>query len=219
MFDAVFFDMDGTLIDTARDFERAVNGLLAAEQLPLVSLDAIRSRVSHGARALVQLAYGLQEGDNHFAQRLEQLLSAYEQAISADSRLFDGMDQVLDLLDRQHQPWGVVTNKPARFADPIMTALQLDQRAVATICPDHVTLRKPDPEGLLMVAQMAKVDPRRCLYVGDHERDIAAGRNAGMQTACALFGYIDSHDQPDTWQADHLLHTALDLLPLIRKPS
>lgn len=211
--------MDGTLVDTAKDFERAINSMLANDSLPPLPLEKICSRVSHGARALIDLAYGLKEGDNGFNQRLHQFLDTYEQCISDQTQLFVGMDQVLNQLDAQQIPWGVVTNKPSRFAAPIMAALKLDKRAIATICPDHVKERKPSPEGLFIIASMAQADPRKCLYVGDHERDIEAGRNAGMKTASALFGYIDPNENTDAWQADYTLNTAFDLLPLIRKPS
>lgn len=218
MFEAVFFDLDGTLVDTAQDFERAINGLLRAEKLPTVAYERIRNQVSNGARALTALAFGLTPDDAGFDARLAQLLDAYENAISAQSQLFEGMDQVLASLRQQGIPWGVVTNKPERFTTPIMAALGLDD-ACAIICPDHVKARKPDPEGLLLAAAKAGAKPARCLYVGDHERDIAAGRNAGMATAAACYGYIEAGDDPANWQADFSLDSALDLLPLIQPPS
>lgn len=215
MFDAVFFDLDGTLVDTARDFERAINGLLRADGLPTLGYDAIRTQVSNGARALTRLAFGLDAGDSGFDARLSDLLDAYEASISADSCLFPGTDTVLERLEANAIPWGVVTNKPQRFTRPVLAALRLDQRSVATICPDDVSERKPNPEGLLLAARLAGVDAKRCLYVGDHERDIAAGRNAGMTTACALYGYIGADESPEDWQADYLLQQPKDLLPLI----
>lgn len=218
MFDAVFFDLDGTLVDTAHDFERAINGLLRAEQLPTVSYERIRQQVSNGARALTSLAFNLTPEDAAFETRLAQLLDAYEAAISAQSQLFAGMDQVLALLRAKSIPWGVVTNKPARFTAPIMAALSLDD-ACAIICPDHVKARKPDPEGLLLAAGLARVLPSRCLYVGDHERDIAAGQNAHMATAACRFGYIEPGDDITNWQADFMLDSPLDLLPLLQPDS
>jgi phosphoglycolate phosphatase len=219
MFDAVFFDLDGTLVDTAADFARAINGLLANEGRPDLPLAAIRAQVSNGARALTTLAFGVIPEDADFEARLAQLLDAYAVAISEQSKLFTGMDKVLALLEQQQQPWGVVTNKPMRFTLPLMTALGLDQKACAIVCPDHVAQRKPNPEGLLIAARNAGASPANCLYVGDHLRDIEAGRNAGMATACALYGYLGKTDQPETWQADYLLHTPTDLLPLLKTPS
>lgn len=219
MFSAIFFDLDGTLVDTALDFQRAINSLLAASGRDNIELQPVREQVSNGARALTTLAFGLSPGDNGFDSHLKQLLDAYDEAISNQSQLFIGMDKVLNLLDEQQIPWGVVTNKPSRFTNPIMTTLDLDHRSIATICPDHVMQRKPDPEGLLIAADSAGVAAENCLYVGDHQRDIEAGKNAAMATACALYGYIGEHEMPEEWQADYPLYTPTDLLPLIRKPN
>lgn len=214
MFQAVFFDLDGTLVDTAHDFERAINGLLRTEGKPALPYAAIRNQVSNGGRALTTLAFGLTEQEPDFDARLAQLLDAYEAAISDQSQLFDGMDKVLDELRRQQIPWGVVTNKPARFTTPLMNTLRLDD-ACAIICPDHVKQRKPDPEGLKLAASLARVQTSHCLYVGDHRRDIEAGKNARMHTAAALYGYIAPDDNPAGWQADFNLDTPLALLPLL----
>ncbi len=219
MFKAVFFDLDGTLVDTARDFERTINGLLRADGRPPLPFAAVRAEVSNGARAMTKLAFGLQEGDAGFDERLAQLLDAYADEISDCSTLFDGMADVLDLLDEQDIPWGVVTNKPLRFSAPLMQALALDTRISTLICPDHVKQRKPDPESLFLAADETGVDAKSCLYVGDHQRDIEAGRNAGMTTAAALYGYIGSDDSPRDWQADYYLDSPQDLLNLLTSHS
>lgn len=213
--DAVFFDLDGTLIDTAPDFYVVLNQVLADAGRPVQTLAAVRSQVSNGARALVTLGFGLAPGDEGFDQALNTLLDAYEQRLSVDSRLFAGMDTVLDTLESAGIPWGIVTNKPERFTLPVLVGLDLVERVGPIICPDHVALRKPDPEGLRIAARQVEADPARCLYVGDHLRDIEAGRNAGMTTVAALFGYLDPNEDPRAWHADHYIEHASELLPLL----
>lgn len=217
MFKAVFFDLDGTLIDTACDFERAINSLLKDHGRPALAFARIRAEVSNGARALTRLAFGIAEQDAGFDTHLNALLDAYEHQVNQRSQLFAGMDQVLTSLEQNAIAWGIVTNKPERFTTPLLVTLGLTDRACSVICPDHVQQRKPHPEGLLIAASQAGVDARDCLYVGDHERDIAAGRNASMATAAARYGYITAGDNPDNWQADYQLDQPLDLLPLINR--
>jgi phosphoglycolate phosphatase len=216
MLEAVFFDLDGTLIDTAPDFHVVLNRVLEAHGRPSVSYQAVRATVSNGARALTELGFGLAPADPGFDQRLDEVLAAYAGHLAVDTRLFEGMAECLEWLEREGLPWGVITNKPDRFTRPVLAGLGLLERAGAVICPDHVRERKPDPEGLLMAAQQVGVNPTHCLYVGDHLRDIQAGLNANMITATAGFGYIDAADNPRAWPADYFLERGEQLLPLIR---
>lgn len=215
--EAVYFDLDGTLIDTAPDFYTVLNSLLEKHGRPTVSYSAVRANVSNGARALTELGFGVGPDDDSFAPLLDELLNAYEQHLAVDTVLFAGLAEVLDWLDAQQLPWGIVTNKPARFTGPVLEGLNLHQRVGPVICPDHVKQRKPDPEGLLIAAQDDNVSPANCLYVGDHLRDIQAGQNAGMETAVAAFGYIDADDDPRGWQANYYLEQGSELLPLLQK--
>lgn len=215
--EAVYFDLDGTLIDTAPDFYTVLNTLLKKHGRPEVTYSAVRANVSNGARALTELGFGVGPDDDSFAPLLDELLNAYEQHLAVDTVLFPGLADVLDWLDAQQLPWGIVTNKPARFTGPVLEGLNLHQRVGPVICPDHVKQRKPDPEGLLIAARDDSVSPANCLYVGDHLRDIQAGQNAGMETAVAAFGYIDADDDPRGWQADYYLEQGRDLLPLLQK--
>ena len=215
--EAVYFDLDGTLIDTAPDFYTVLNSLLEKHGRPTVSYSAVRANVSNGARALTELGFGVGPDDDSFAPLLDELLNAYEQHLAVDTVLFPGLAEVLDWLDTQQLPWGIVTNKPARFTGPVLEGLNLHQRVGPVICPDHVKQRKPDPEGLLIAAQDDNVSPTNCLYVGDHLRDIQAGQNAGMETAVAAFGYIDADDDPRGWQANYYLEQGSKLLPLLQK--
>lgn len=215
MLEAVFFDLDGTLADTAPDFYTVLNRVLDAHGHPAVSYQAVRATVSNGARALAELGFGLAPGDDGFAERLDEVLEAYAGHLDVDTRLFDGLAEALDWLDKHGLPWGVVTNKPERFTTPVLAGLGLADRVGPVICPDQVRERKPDPEGLLIAAGRVGANPSHCLYVGDHLRDIQAGLNARMLTATAAFGYIDPHDNPRTWPADYYLDSGADLLPLL----
>ena len=217
MLEGVFFDLDGTLVDTAPDFYVVLNQVLADHGRDAVSYAAVRATVSNGARALTELGFGLAPGDADFDRYLQQLLDAYADRLDVDTRLFDGMAESLDWMERRGLPWGVVTNKPERFTGPVLAGLGLLDRAVAVICPDHVRERKPDPEGLLMAAAAANADPARCLYVGDHLRDIQAGINAGMLTATAAFGYVDPDDNPRAWAADYYLERGDQLPSLLQR--
>ena len=208
---AVLFDLDGTLIDTAPDFHACVNRLLSEENLPPLAYTAVRAQVSNGGSALIKLAFNLERGDDGFDQRLQRLLELYADHIADHSQLFEGMDNLLGWLEQLGCPWGVVTNKPERFAKPLLSALALNQRCAVLICPEQVSQTKPDPEGLLTACKQLARLPENTVYIGDHRRDIEAGRNGGLITATALFGYIEEDDNPQHWQADFEAHTPHDL--------
>lgn len=212
---AVFFDLDGTLVDTAPDFHTVLNAMLAEAGRAPLPYAAVRAQVSNGARAVVRTGFGGEPGEADFDARLEQFLDRYVQHLTVGSTLFDGMEAVLAALEARSVPWGIVTNKPARFTEPLLAGLGLSQRVGPVICPDHVRERKPHPEGLLKAADMLGVAPAACIYVGDHDRDIAAGRRAGMRTIGVLFGYIEEGDDPQRWGADHYVETPAALLPLL----
>ncbi|MEZ5511367.1 MAG: HAD-IA family hydrolase [Gammaproteobacteria bacterium] len=208
---AVLFDLDGTLVDTAPDFVRVLNQLRADDQLAPLPYDTIRNQVSNGARALVKLGFALEEASDDFARRLEKLLALYEQGLAVESKLFDGLDTSLRWLEQRNIPWGVVTNKPSRYTLPLLRGLQLDQRCAVTVCPDHVTHKKPHPEPLLTACDWLSVDPLKTLYVGDHIRDIEAGRAAGNITIAAAWGYLEQDTDIKDWQADVILQTPAQL--------
>ena len=211
----VLFDLDGTLVDTAPDFHVVLNRILADAARPPVTYEQVRSQVSNGARALVTLGFGVTPEDSGFDEWLTVLLDSYEQRLAVDTCLFPGMAQVLEWLEQQALPWGVVTNKPERFTLPVLEGLGLLDRVGPVICPDHVQQRKPDPEGLLLACRQAGAPAEGSVYVGDHARDIEAGRRAGMLTVGALFGYLDEGEDPRAWQAQHYISRAEELLPLL----
>lgn len=212
MMTPVLFDLDGTLADTAPDMAYALNQVLQDHQLPPVPFSEIRPLVSHGGAALIQ--HGFQIGTDHaqFESYRQQFLQCYQHNINQHTRLFAGMEQVLQTLEARQQPWGVVTNKPAWLTEPLMAALGLSQRAACIVSGDTTPQRKPHPEPLFYACQKMAIAPQHCWYIGDAERDIEAGRRAGMQTLIALFGYLTADDQPHTWGADGLVTHPLDIL-------
>lgn len=209
MAEAVFFDLDGTLADTALDLGYALN--LLREQRGLVPLaqEIIRPYASHGARGLLEIGLGLAPDNPDFGAARLEFLAYYERYLCHHTRLFPGIAELLDALERRNIAWGVVTNKPARYTDPLMEKLGLSQRAAAIISGDTCTNAKPHPEPLLYAARLTGRQPAQCLYVGDAERDIEAARAAAMPVLVALYGYISETDRPHEWRADGAIDSPL----------
>ena len=214
---AVLFDLDGTLVDTAPDFVRILNQLRTDEDLSPLPYDVIRNQVSNGARALIRLGFDITDEDADFASRLDRLLQRYEQELARESHLFAGLEQTLALLEARNIPWGVVTNKPSRYTGPLLKGLHLEQRCAVTVCPDHVNHRKPHPEPLLTACKQLAVDPLQTIYVGDHLRDVEAGKAAGNFTVAAAWGYLTEDDDISGWQADLIANTPADLLQYLQR--
>ena len=213
--DAVLFDLDGTLLDTAPDFHWTLNALLAEEGQPEIGFDLLRAHVSNGARAMVGAAFELTLDDPRFDRLHQRMLALYETHLAVDTCLFEGLDTLLTTLESNSIPWGIVTNKPERYTTPLLKGLGLTERAGTVICPDQVNLRKPDPESLFLACSEINRRPEHCVYVGDHIRDIEAGRRAGMRTVAAGYGYVDADDSIEDWQADHNIQHGSELLPLL----
>lgn len=217
-YQSVLFDLDGTLVDTAPDFIRVLNRLRESYDRPALPHDVIRAVVSAGARAMVQTGFPEHPVDSpEFARIRQEFLDLYAQGLAEESSLFDGMEGVLDKLEARGIPWGVVTNKPRVYSEPLLAGLSLSGRCAVLVCPDDVTRTKPDPEPMYLACRQLAADPLRSIYVGDHIRDIEAGRNAGMKTIAAGWGYVVAGEDPRDWQADLLawqvndLHSLLDL--------
>jgi 2-phosphoglycolate phosphatase len=211
---AVVFDLDGTLVDTAPDFIYVLNKLRAEKELPPLSAQPIRNTVSEGARALVTLGFGLEEGHPQFEPLRLRLLEIYTHHLAVHSALFDGMAEVLDFLQQQQLAWGIATNKPEIYTIPLLAALGLTPDCV--ICPDHVQQRKPHPESIYLAAELLHCQPEQILYVGDHARDIECGRQAGCPTIAAAYGYINNPADVDQWQATHRVEHAAEMIDIIR---
>ncbi len=209
MVEAVFFDLDGTLADTAPDLGHALNLLREQRGLPHLALDIIRPYASHGARGLLEIGLDLRPDDLDFGAARLEFLAFYERYLCHYTRLFAGVAELLDGLESRGMAWGIVTNKPARFTDPLIERLGLAQRAACIVSGDTCANAKPHPEPLLYAARQAGKDPAKSLYVGDAERDIAAARAAGMVSLVALYGYLDETDRPHEWQADGAIESPL----------
>lgn len=208
---AVLFDMDGTLLDTAPDFIAICQAMLAERGLPPVNDKLIRDEISGGARAMVSAAFAMPPEAAEFEALRLEFLARYQTDCAVHSKLFDGMAELLADIEKARLIWGVVTNKPVRFAQPIMEQLGLSERSAVLICPDHVTKSKPDPEPLLLACKMLGLDPASVLFVGDDLRDIESGRDAGTKTAAVRYGYIHPQDNPDHWGADVVVNHPLEL--------
>lgn len=214
---AVIFDLDGTLIDTANDFIHIVQRMRRQHGLPALPPAAVRRRVSDGAGALVTLALGsAPEHPDHETLRL-QFLEHYAALVGQYSQPYPGMHALVKHLGKQSVPWGVATNKARRFAEPLMTAMGFSPAAGSIVTPCDVTNPKPHPESIVLACQQLSVDPAKSIYVGDHRRDIDAGRAAGCFTIAAAYGYIDTGDYPSKWGADAIATTALDLTTMIMR--
>lgn len=208
---AVLFDLDGTLLDTARDFWESLNQLRAEEHLEPLSFEAVRCQVSHGGHALVRLGFGELPAEEHEAMRM-RLLNIYRKQLARHTRLFEGGDEMLREIERRGLHWGVVTNKPGWLTDPLLEEVSLHKRARAIVSGDTLPERKPHPMPLLHAAKTLGIDPRQCVYVGDAERDMLAAKAAGMYALIAGFGYLGDDDRADTWFSHGWLHTPLDLI-------
>ena len=207
----VLFDLDGTLADTAPDLAHALNTLLAEEGRAKLPYDTIRPQVSHGAGALVRLGFG-GVTDAEFERLRQRFLALYAENLVRGTRLFPGMEKLLSELRHRGLNWGIVTNKSASLTEPLVTQLGLPWPPASVVSGDSTANRKPHPEPMLLACTQAGSQPAQCLYVGDAERDIEAGRRAGMRTLVALFGYISQDETPQHWGADGMIHHPHEIL-------
>ncbi|ROS05141.1 phosphoglycolate phosphatase [Sinobacterium caligoides] len=215
--DALLFDLDGTVLDTARDFEQVLNLQLKAHHLPPVDYQKLCGVVSSGARAMVALGFGIDEDDEKFEVLRQEFLDLYGQHLCSASQLYPGMQEVLNWARREQLPLAIVTNKPSAFTLPLLERLGLGHYFGSVVCPDHVSHAKPSPEPILLAATQLAVRPQRCLYIGDHLRDVEAGRAAGMITVGCRYGYLVAGEKIEDWQADYLISEAHELIPLCEK--
>jgi len=208
----VLFDLDGTLLDTAPDLAAALNTVLAENHRAPLPFEYIRPVVSHGGMALIHRGFGLEPADPAIEPLRQRLLEVYRANISTYTRPFPGMPEVLDTLETRGLNWGVVTNKPGWLTEPLLSDLGLLQRAACVVSGDTLAQRKPDPAPMLHACALTGSEPQDCVYLGDAQRDVEAGINAGMHTLVALFGYFQDNDRPHEWQADAMIDTPADLL-------
>ena len=209
---AVLFDLDGTLVDTAPDLGYALNLQRVRHGLPPLAESVIRPQASHGARGLLGVGFDLHPDAPHYSIMREEFLQLYSENICRHSKPFPGILDLLDALEAKNLAWGVVTNKPARFTEPLMSILDLAERATCIVSGDTCPQCKPHPAPMLVAAELCGVEPAQCLYVGDAARDIEAATAAGMPALAAAWGYLDSTDAPETWGAHAIIHAPAELL-------
>lgn len=211
MIQAVLFDLDGTLADTAPDLGYAINHMRAARGLPPLPLSATRPVTSLGARGLLGVGLDVTPEHPDYNELRDEFLAIYADNLCRETRLFPGMPELLAEIERRAVLWGVVTNKAERFARPLIELLGLHKRIACIIGGDTTGKLKPDPASLLAASQRIGVAPQACLYLGDDQRDVDAGRAAGMKVVVAGFGYLNGTD-PANWNADAIIGQPLDLL-------
>ncbi|MDR2240125.1 MAG: HAD hydrolase-like protein [Zoogloeaceae bacterium] len=215
MIDAVLFDFDGTLADTAADLGAALNRLLTESGRAPLPLQAIRPHVSQGVRGLLGIGFGMTPEDASYAAFRQRFLASYDESLCAATALFDGVAGVLEWLEAKRIIWGVVTNKHSRYTLPIMASLGLTQRAACIVSGDSSPRPKPAPDPLWLASALINVDPARCLYIGDDLRDIQSARAAGMGAIAAAWGYLGEETPLEKWGADAIIQAPADLVGLL----
>jgi len=213
---ALLFDLDGTLIDTAPDLAEATNRLREHHGLERLPYDLIRTQVSNGGSALVTLALELASDHPEHAGARQYLLDRYAEAVADASRVYPGLEAFIERWEAETLGWGIVTNKPRRYAEPLIAALGL--RPGVLVCADDLPVRKPDPEPLLFAARQLGVEVERCWYIGDHWRDMEAARRAGMTAVAVRYGYIPLDEDIDDWPADYWFDTPESLVKALMTP-
>jgi phosphoglycolate phosphatase len=214
-FQAVLFDLDGTLIDSAPDLAGAGNDMRIARGLAPLPYESFRPMVGAGARGMVGIALQVVPADAEFPALRDEFLARYEQRMTQLTHVFTDIDPVLAELQARGVPWGIVTNKARRFTEPLVRSLGLHANAATVISGDTTPHAKPHPAPLLEAARQLKLDPQHCVYVGDDLRDVLAGRAAGMGTVAAGWGYLGMGEAIADWGADHVIETPNELLKLL----
>ena len=209
-YDAFLFDLDGTLLDTADDLGAALNSVLRANQISEVTSEIYRPAASNGAAALLEAGFKELWPSLAQAPLIKQLVDSYAQNIAKYTQCFSGIEPLLISLDHKKIKWGIMTNKPGFLTEPLVAAIPALKNAAVVISGDTLEEAKPSPLPLLHCAKLMDVIPDRCLYIGDAERDIQAGKAAGMPTATALWGYIPSDAEALTWKADFNWRSPID---------
>ena len=212
---AVIFDLDGTLVDTADEFVPVVQTLRAEHGRDAMDPQRIRASVSNGARALVSLGLDMSEDAPEFESQRLRLLELYSDVLGSLAKPYPGIESLLRELEQRGVAWGISTNKPRQYTEPLLQRLAIQPQPGSVVCPDDVAERKPHPESLHLNCRELGCSPQEAIYVGDHLRDIEAGRRAGMYTIAAAYGYIEPGDDPNGWGADACVQCSTELLSFI----
>ena len=212
---AVLFDLDGTFADTAPDLAAALNHARAARQLPPLPLEALRPQASHGSRGLLKAGFGIDPDAPDYDALRDIFLDHYERNICVHTRLFQGMAELVEILERRGIRWGIVTNKPHRYTLPLMQALGYSSRAACLVSGDTCANAKPHPEPMLKACELTGVAPQHCLYLGDDLRDMQAANAARMRGVIAKYGYISADALLENWGAHAIIDHPMELLDLL----
>lgn len=213
----IFFDLDGTLLDTAPDLSVALNTLLTQEGYSPVPYEKVRAAISDGSKALLALGFNIDEQHASYPYYREAFLQLYKQHLSTKTLLFPGMEKVLQEIEAAGINWGVVTSKPSDLARALLEDLNLAKRCACIVGGDCTTRTKPYPDPLLLACKLTKTEPKECAYIGDAEKDIEAAKYAGMRSIAALYGYLQANATPECWQADYYVDQPSDILYWIKK--
>ena len=214
---AVLFDLDGTLVDSAPDLGAAADKMRQVRGLSALPLDDYRPMAGSGARGMLHIALGVTPERADFLSLRDEFFANYHECLTQRTRTFAGVVELIDALLHRQIPWGVVTNKSSRFAIPLTTAMPMFASASAMICGDTTAYSKPHPEPLLEAARLMGVDPTQCVYIGDDKRDIDAGLAAGMTTVAVTYGYLGAVSDIDQWGAHAKINAIGELLQLISR--
>lgn len=202
----IFFDFDGTLVDSAPDLAYAANMQRSRKGLPALAYEKLRPYASQGARGLLKAALDLHPEHNEYEQVRQQFLQDYKNCMTRHTHLFNGIETLLNRIEQNNLAWGIVTNKAENLSFPMFDHFQLTSRSIANVCGDTTPYSKPHPAPLLHAANIANSKPESCIYIGDDERDIMAGKAANMATIAAAYGYCDNKEEIRNWQADIIVN-------------
>ncbi|WP_448213029.1 HAD family hydrolase [Colwellia sp. MEBiC06753] len=214
IFKGVLFDLDGTLLDTANDLGETLNAILSKYQQPLVARADYRPIASDGAKGLLELGFGQKLIDYDYETLRQEFLAHYEQHIAVHTELYSGINEVINFLDQNNIPWGIVTNKPIDLTQKLLPHFEQLSSAKSVLGGDSLAQRKPHPAPLIAAANEIAIAPEHCIYVGDAPRDISAGNAADMFSVVANWGYIPTSENVNSWQASLVINSPLEIIEL-----
>ena len=212
MMKAVLFDLDGTLIDSAPQLVGALNQLRQQYNLPPIPFLVGRPFASHGAAGLLKAGFNMDKNDPLFVARVQEFLDIYKEVFNLNMQCMEGIEELINTLNLRNFPWGIMTNKAKKFAQPIVSSHPLLKSAACLIAGDDVSMPKPSPEGLVKASQMLSIEPSDIIYLGDDRRDVMAANDAGMVSMAARYGYLEVGDDAKSWSAQYIIDKPSELL-------
>ena len=211
----VLFDLDGTLIDTAPDFVLSLNNVLERNNRDTLNFDHIRSFVSEGSVKFTEIGFKINQDDPNFEKYRNEFLVEYKKNLKNKSDLFEGISSVLSFLEEMNILFGIVTNKPLDYAEPLIKHFKELNNSLVLVCPDHLNESKPSPEGILMACEKIGILPKETIYVGDHPNDLIAGMRAGTKTIGCMYGY--SLDSNEKYEGSIIINHPKEIIEAIKK--